>query len=341
MPSSPSPLLRTEQQATGENVNVWGQRLNAANLLQEEAIAGFAEIALTGNRTLTTQNYATDEARMAVLAFTDGGLASAPTITIPANSKTYDVINDTGFPLTFTAGGVTGTIGANRAGRVLCKGTDVAINEPIAPIQAALDAATAATAASQAAAASSATASATSASASASSATDSATSAAASDTSRVASVAAKDAAEAARAAAEAARDTASGHRLNAQNAEADAEAARDAAIAKADEAAASEAAAATSATSAATSATASAASASAALASQTDAQIFATQASASADTAAQIAANIADADPYLAENVVSTPATTGLLATDVEGALTELRASQNAALARSFARVRP
>ena len=117
MPSTPSSRLRIELQATGENLNQWGQKVNDnALVMLEEAIAKVTPIALTGNKTLTTLNYTTDEARSAALIFTDGGLSAIPVVTIPAVSKLYYVEN----------------LGATYS---ITNALRVAISEPVAPPQ--------------------------------------------------------------------------------------------------------------------------------------------------------------------------------------------------------------
>jgi len=101
MPSSYSTSLRFELQFTGENLNLWGDKLNAALSRADEAIAGFAAIALSGPLTLSTANGGADQARLAMLKFTGTG---AFTVTVPAVSKRYDVWNACTGVLTLTNG---------------------------------------------------------------------------------------------------------------------------------------------------------------------------------------------------------------------------------------------
>ena len=70
MPSSWSPSLRLELQFTGENINLWGEKLNTALAHADRAIAGWTLKPLTGPVTLSTANGAADEARSATLKFT-------------------------------------------------------------------------------------------------------------------------------------------------------------------------------------------------------------------------------------------------------------------------------
>lgn len=101
MPSSYSVSLRFELQFDGENVNTWGDKLNAALSRVDESIAGWATIALAGNLSLSSANGSADQARLAMLKFTGTG---AFTVTVPAVSKRYDVWNATSGVLTLTNG---------------------------------------------------------------------------------------------------------------------------------------------------------------------------------------------------------------------------------------------
>jgi hypothetical protein len=129
MPSTASTRLRLEKMATGEKTNTWGTTQNAAQFdLLDEAVAGVETIALTGNHTLTSTNYVSDEARNMGLRFT-GSLGSGATITIPTVEKLYFVINDSGQTLTFSAGGTTGVVETGRRKWVGCDATDVYVGE--------------------------------------------------------------------------------------------------------------------------------------------------------------------------------------------------------------------
>ena len=102
MPSSWTPSLRFEQQFTGENINLWGEKLNAVLQHVDYAVAGWLTKPLTGNVALTTANAADDEARAAMVKFTGG--AGPFTVTLPAVSKTYLVWNACAGPVTLTTG---------------------------------------------------------------------------------------------------------------------------------------------------------------------------------------------------------------------------------------------
>lgn len=89
MTSTASQRLRLDKQATGDNPDAWGERLNGVIDLVDEAF-GFAEIAVNGNVTLSTQNFVSDQSRRMVLRFTgSGGFA----VTIPAVEKMYYIDN--------------------------------------------------------------------------------------------------------------------------------------------------------------------------------------------------------------------------------------------------------
>ena len=129
MPSTASTRLRLEKMATGEKTNIWGTTQNAAQFdLLDEAVAGVETIALTGNHTLTSTNFVSDQARNMGLRFT-GSLGSGATITIPTVEKLYFVINDSGQTLTFSAGGTTGVVENGRRKWVACNATDVYVGE--------------------------------------------------------------------------------------------------------------------------------------------------------------------------------------------------------------------
>lgn len=124
MPSSYTNSLRFILQATGENLNTWGVLNNNSMIaLADYAIAGRAAFTLSGSKTLTTANGATDEARAAMLDITGG---TGGTITIPAVSKIYLVRNGaSGNVVITTGGGATITIRPGESLLVFTDGTDV------------------------------------------------------------------------------------------------------------------------------------------------------------------------------------------------------------------------
>jgi len=111
MPSSWSPSLRFELQFTGENINLWGEKLNAVLAHADYAVAGWLTKPLTGDIALTAANAGDDEARAAVIKFTGG--AGPFAVTIPSVSKAYLVWNACAGPVTLTTGaGATVTVDA-------------------------------------------------------------------------------------------------------------------------------------------------------------------------------------------------------------------------------------
>jgi len=135
MASEYTTRLGLEKQEPGENFNQWGERLNNALDLTDEAIAGRAAISLTGNHTLTNTLNETNQARKAALVFTDGGLSAVPTVTIPAKEKIYYVENrGATYAITFTAGGTTGSVPAGATCWVICDGTNVKVFDPLSVV---------------------------------------------------------------------------------------------------------------------------------------------------------------------------------------------------------------
>ena len=91
--------LGLEKQGDGENANTWGLRLNQSVIdLVDEAVAGYTAVALTSGtqKDLTVSDGAAGTgdavARNASLEFT-GDVAANVTVTLPAQTKTYSVIN--------------------------------------------------------------------------------------------------------------------------------------------------------------------------------------------------------------------------------------------------------
>lgn len=129
MPSSYTPLLRLVLPVTGELTDTWGGTVNTGlTSLVEAAIAGTAAVVMTdANRTLTTANEATDEARQAVINLT-GTLTATRNVICPASSKLYIVFNNTtgGQDVVFkTAAGTGITVAAGTARFLRCDGTNV------------------------------------------------------------------------------------------------------------------------------------------------------------------------------------------------------------------------
>jgi hypothetical protein len=121
MPSSYSASLRFELQATGENLNSWGDRLDSALSRADDAIAGLTTKTLTGNYTLISANGIADEARAATLKL-NGSVAC--TVTIPSVSKNYVVWNASTAVQTITTG--AGNVATVQPGEVVLVACDAA-----------------------------------------------------------------------------------------------------------------------------------------------------------------------------------------------------------------------
>jgi hypothetical protein len=123
MPSSWSASLRFELQFTGENINLWGDKLNAVLTHADYAVAGWLTKALSGNVALSTANAADDEARAAMIKFTGAGPF---TVTIPSVSKSYLVWNACSAALSVTTGaGATAVLAPGERIALMCDGAGV------------------------------------------------------------------------------------------------------------------------------------------------------------------------------------------------------------------------
>lgn len=89
MASIATTRLRLDKQATGDNPNAWGIRLNAALDLIDES-QGVSVVVVNDDVTLTSNNYTSDQSRRAVLRFTGAG---GFIVTVPAVEKLYTVDN--------------------------------------------------------------------------------------------------------------------------------------------------------------------------------------------------------------------------------------------------------
>lgn len=93
MTTAYSPLLGLALPVTGELSGTWGDTVNnAITSLLDSAVAGTTTISSDADVTLTTTTGAANTAREAVLLWTAGGTVTR-TITAPAQSKVYVVIN--------------------------------------------------------------------------------------------------------------------------------------------------------------------------------------------------------------------------------------------------------
>lgn len=89
-----SPLLGLALPTTGDLSGTWGTTVNNSitNLL-DSAVAGTTTLSADSDVTLTTTNGAANQARNAVILWTANNGATTRTITAPAQSKAYLIIN--------------------------------------------------------------------------------------------------------------------------------------------------------------------------------------------------------------------------------------------------------
>jgi len=117
--------LRVRKQGAGNNVNLWGDLLDTALDLIDDAIAGVTSLVVTGDHALTATNFVTDEARRAVIKLTGSPTANF-TITIPSTSKVYHAWNATPQIATFSTGsGVAAQVRGSEIVTLICDGTNV------------------------------------------------------------------------------------------------------------------------------------------------------------------------------------------------------------------------
>ena len=118
---------------TGENDGTWGAQTNDNLNRIEDAISGYATIAVSGNTSLTftTQptSYADENGRNKILVFT-GTPGATKTITLPDIEAHYFVQNDTDSSLTFQSGtnAVTYTLPSGRDTAIFVDGSDEVYN---------------------------------------------------------------------------------------------------------------------------------------------------------------------------------------------------------------------
>lgn len=138
MASTPTSALRLELMTPGEDANTWGTKLNTVIQLIENAVTKRTSIALTNaDVTLSTTNYADDQARALVLALS-GVLVGNVNVNVPALSHFYLVENlCTGsFTVTVKTPSGTGVVVAQGKTTIMyCNGTNV-----VAPVSTGSDA---------------------------------------------------------------------------------------------------------------------------------------------------------------------------------------------------------
>jgi hypothetical protein len=123
-----SPLLGLALPTTGDLSGTWGTTVNdAITSLIDSSVAGTTTLSTDVDVTLTTTNGAANQARSAVLLCT-GARTTVKTITAPAQSKAYIVINATtgGFGVKVVGSGPTTglTIGSGEKSLIAWNGSD-------------------------------------------------------------------------------------------------------------------------------------------------------------------------------------------------------------------------
>lgn len=118
--------LGTEQIATGEKINIWGDALNnSVFALFVQAISGVVAVEVDGDTVLTIPNGSLADGRSAVLVLLPGAATAEATFTVPAVPKTWWVRNTSLYPVTFTCGGDAATVRANSWVMIYSDGTDI------------------------------------------------------------------------------------------------------------------------------------------------------------------------------------------------------------------------
>lgn len=130
MAVTPTTRNKLKKQDPGVTVN-WGGPNGLNGILDriDEAGDGIVTLNISASRDLTSTNYVQNEHRFRHHKITDGGLASAPTLTVPALEKWWFVENTTAYAVTYTCGGTTAVVPANSQRNVYCDGTNIYIRD--------------------------------------------------------------------------------------------------------------------------------------------------------------------------------------------------------------------
>jgi hypothetical protein len=128
MATAATALLGLALPVTGELSGTWGDAVNnSLTALLDTAVSGTTTLSSDADVTLTTTTLAANQARQAIILWTAGGTATR-TITAPAQSKLYIVVNKTSSTQSIKivgAGPTTGvTIAAGSTALVAWNGVD-------------------------------------------------------------------------------------------------------------------------------------------------------------------------------------------------------------------------
>lgn len=111
MATSYTSLLGLALPVTGELAGTWGDTVNnAITALLDTAVAGTTTLSADSDVTLTTTTGASNQARQAIILWTASG-STTRSITAPAQSKAYVVVNATGGTQSIVLRGVGPTTG--------------------------------------------------------------------------------------------------------------------------------------------------------------------------------------------------------------------------------------
>ena len=111
MTTASTPLLGLALPVTGELSGVWGDTVNnSITSLLDDAVSGTTTLSADADVTLSTTVQVANQARQAIILWTAGGTVTR-TITAPAQSKTYVVINKTSSTQSIKLVGVGPTTG--------------------------------------------------------------------------------------------------------------------------------------------------------------------------------------------------------------------------------------
>jgi len=122
-----SPLLGLALPTTGDLSGTWGTTVNdAITSLIDSAVAGATTLSADADATLTTTDGAANQARNAIILWTASNGATTRTVTAPAKSKAYIVINSgTGSVIVKASGRPSGpTIASGYKALIAYDGTD-------------------------------------------------------------------------------------------------------------------------------------------------------------------------------------------------------------------------
>lgn len=125
MADTASPILLLRIQSVGSNVNLWGEYLNVALKMLEQASKGYQSLAVTGDATVSWTNYTLANTGSCARLKLTGSPSAAATLTFPAYNNFISVENTTGQTVTIKCSGGTGVaIPTGQKVLIYCDGVD-------------------------------------------------------------------------------------------------------------------------------------------------------------------------------------------------------------------------